>query len=123
MKLLIMQPPPVSRYLVPLRPYSQTPSAYVPPAMWQTKFHIHMHTQTYTNIRIRWKGHRRNHSWPNLGYYTFQLRQRNRDKAQSGQSPNRYLNPEVYNTKQECLPLDCVIRCISLRCNEISVVT
>jgi hypothetical protein len=50
--LLIMQCSPFPCYLVPLRskyspstPYSQTPSVYIPPWMWVTKFHTHTKQQ------------------------------------------------------------------------------
>jgi hypothetical protein len=40
-KFLIMKFSPLPCYLVPLRPYSQTPSAYVPPSMSATKLDTH----------------------------------------------------------------------------------
>jgi len=52
-KLLIMQFSPLSCYLFPLRPtYSQTPSVYVPPSKWATKFHTHTKRQAKLQFSI-----------------------------------------------------------------------
>jgi hypothetical protein len=43
-KVLMMQFSPLPCYHIPLRSrYSRTPSAYVPPSVWATKFHTHTH--------------------------------------------------------------------------------
>jgi len=54
-----MQFSPVPCYLVPLSPniflssYSQTHSTYVPPSMWETKFHTHT-KQTQNTVVCVW---------------------------------------------------------------------
>ena len=55
-KLLIMYFPPLSCYLVTLSstPYSQTPSAYVPPSTWATKFYTHTKQKEKLQFCISW---------------------------------------------------------------------
>ena len=57
-EVLTVQCPTVPTYLVPRSPKytsvpSQTPSAYAPPSMWQTKFHTHTKQQAPVIFPIR----------------------------------------------------------------------
>jgi len=52
MMLLMMLSTPLPCHLIPLRPkfssepHFQIPSVYVPPSLWETKFHTHIKQQT-----------------------------------------------------------------------------
>jgi hypothetical protein len=55
MKLLLcslLHSPVTSSYLGLSAPYSPTPSAYVPPSMWEIKFHTHQNRRSYSSVYI-----------------------------------------------------------------------